>query len=88
MIRKIDRHFVESVLLNARLQWEADPDQFLWLRATYEGEWMHIRINPTFPDGPAYLFVLSDGGNFGFDDFPSEWSRGPLKWPDTAKKGS
>lgn len=88
MNRKIDRHLVETVLLSETLQWEADPDQFLWLRAVYKGKWLRIKINPKFPDGPAYFLILSDAGsgNFELVDFPPVWTRGPLKWPDSARR--
>ncbi len=86
MIENIDRQFVDAVLFSANLHWEADPAEFLWLRAAHEGRWIRLKINPTFPDGPAYLLPLSDGGNVEFDDLPPSWTRGPLKWPESAKR--
>ena len=38
MIGNMDLNFVKNVLFGTTLQWEADPDQFFQLRATYEGE--------------------------------------------------
>lgn len=85
MIPNLDKDFVANVLVREKLHWEVDAKQLFWLRAAYEGEWLYMKINSAFPEGSAYFLVLSDGGSFEFDDFPSEWSRGPLKWPDTAR---
>lgn len=87
MTQNIDPNFVESVLFNAPLYWEVDPERFLWLRALHEGQWIRMKINGTFPDnGSAYSLLLSNGNGYEFDDMKSSWTRGPLEWPETAQR--
>lgn len=72
-------------VLRANLRWEVDREHRLWLRADYHGEWLHLRINPRFPDEPLYSLLVAEDETYEFDDFPSSWERiGALEWPDPA----
>ena len=74
-----------SELFNKVIHWEVDADRFLWLKGS-SSDTLQIKINSSFPDGHAYSLILEDGTVYEFDDFPKTWSRGPLKWPDSAKR--
>jgi len=86
MTQVVDASFIKNTLLSENLAWEVNPDKFLWLRASYNDICLNLKINPKFPDGPAYFFQLSNGEELGLDDFPSNWSRAPLQWSDKAKR--
>lgn len=73
-------------LFSAELHWEPNPTRYLWLRSKYQDRWINLKINPTFPDGPAYFLVVSNDNIIEIDDLPKGWTRGPLKWPDDAKR--
>lgn len=70
-------------VLTIDLRWEADPAHRLWLRASYEGGWLHLRVNPTFPDDPLYSLLVAENETYDFDDLPDTWERvGDLMWPE------
>lgn len=75
-----------EAVLRANLRWEVDREHRLWLRADYEGAWLHLRINPSFPDEPLYSLLVAEDETWEFDDFPSNWERvGALEWPDSGQ---
>lgn len=81
-----EKKLIAAKWLKQTIHWDVDSDRLLWLRSSFASEMLFIRINPSFPDGPAYWLVLADGTEIEIDDFPKNWSRPPLKWPDSAKR--
>lgn len=71
-----------EIVFRAGLRWEADRDHPLWLSADYDGERIHVRINPSFPDDPLYSLLVDEDETYDFNDFPQNWERiGDLSWP-------
>lgn len=75
----------EEALFEVDLHWEADPEQFTRLRTLHEGRWLYMWINTSFPDDPLYSLEVGPDETRELDELPRAWSRGPLRWPDTAK---
>lgn len=75
----------EAALFAAHLEWEADPQQFMRLRARYKGRWVYMRENASFPDDPAYSIEIGPDETRELDELPESWSVGPLEWPDDAE---
>jgi len=67
------------------VEWEADPDDVMWLRATFETTEVYLRIN-NFPDENLYSLWVGDDQYVELGDMPIGWSRvGPLSWPPSAR---
>ena len=72
-------------VLASIVEWVADPEDVMWLRGSFEGDEVYLRIND-FPDENLYSLWLGDGVYLELDDMPAWWSRvGPLTWPPTAR---
>jgi hypothetical protein len=56
-------------------------DEFPWLRSQHEGQDIFLRLNQRFPDEPLYSLLVAEDETADFDDLPSCWTRGPLRWP-------
>lgn len=74
----------EVAVFDTPLSWNADPDHRLWLRARYQEMWIHMRINPDFPDVSLYSLLVAEDETRDFDDLPERWTRGQLSWPESA----
>jgi hypothetical protein len=63
-----------------------DPEDVLWLRANYEGEYIYLRIN-RFPEENMYSFWIGDGRYVELEELPESWSRPQekLTWPPSAR---
>ena len=73
-------------MLASRLEWSVDPEDVLWLRATYDEQQIFLRIND-FPDRNLYSLWLGDGQFLELEEMPEAWSRvGPLTWPQSARR--
>jgi hypothetical protein len=65
-----------------------DPDDVMWLRAAYAGDFVYLRIN-NFPDENMYSLWIGDGEFVELEELPPRWSRtGPLEWPEAARQRS
>lgn len=72
-------------ILAATVEWVADPDDLMWLRSSFEGSEIYLRIN-YFPDENLYSLWVGEGEFVELEDMPAQWSRvGPLRWPPTAR---
>lgn len=72
----------EATIFTTPLTWTVAADYTLWFRADLHGEWIYMRMNPTFPDEPAYSLLVASGETIEFNDLPKVWCReGPLDWP-------
>lgn len=78
------RRVLPEDVLRADLRWEVDKEHHLWLRAQHHGDWLYVRINPSFPDDPLYSLLVAEDETYDFDDFPANWDRvGELVWPES-----
>ena len=75
-----------DLVLSAPLKWEIDPEDVLWLRAVYEGEYVYLRMN-RFPEENMYSFWIGDGRYIELEELPESWSdpKGGYKWPPSAR---
>ena len=73
--------------LSSTVQWEVDPEDVLWLRATFEDRYIYLRIN-NFPDENLFSFWIGDGKYIELEDMPAGWMMpsGELKWPSSARR--
>jgi hypothetical protein len=85
-VRPPDQRLDEAKLFASRVEWTVDPDDFSWLRASFRGSEVFLRINVAFPDEPLYSLLVDVAETVDFDDLPPQWTIvSPLEWPDDAR---
>lgn len=74
-------------VLSSVVQWEVDPEDVMWLRATFEGTYIFLRIN-NFPDENMFSFWIGEGRYIELEDKPTGWTmpKGKLTWPADARR--
>lgn len=76
-------------MLSSVVRWEVDPEDLMWLRATFEGGHIYLRIN-NFPDENLFSFWIGGGRYIELEEMPVGWTMPPgkLMWPSDARRGT